>query len=54
MAETVAKRTAKEEAAEKGRRGRPKDAQDTESQASYYARKFMEAHVAQSASEKSE
>ena len=54
MAETVAKRAAKKAAAEKGRRGRPKDAQDTESQASYYARKFMEAHVAQSASEKSE
>ena len=46
MAETVAKRTAKEEAAEKGRRDRPKDAQDTESQASYYARKCMESQAA--------
>ena len=46
MAETVAKRTAKEEAAEKGSRDRPKDAQDTESQASYYARKYMESQVA--------
>ena len=46
MAETVAKRTAKEEAAEKGRRDRPKDAQDTESQASYYARKYMESQAA--------
>ena len=46
MAETVAKRTAKEEAAEKGRRDRPKDAQDTESQASYYARRYMESQVA--------
>ena len=31
MAETVEKRTGKEEAGEKGRRDRPKDAQDTES-----------------------
>ena len=46
MAENVAKRAAKKAAAEKGRRGRPKDAQDTESQASYYARKYMEAHAA--------
>ena len=46
MAETVAKRTAKEEAAEKGWRDCPKDAQDTESQASYYARKYMESQVA--------
>jgi hypothetical protein len=46
MAETVAKRTAKEEAAEKGWRDRPKDAQDTESQASYYARRYMESQVA--------
>ena len=46
MAETVAKRAAKKAAAEKGRRGRPKDAQDTESQASYYARKYMESQVA--------
>ena len=46
MAETVAKRTAKKIAAEKGRRGRPKDAQDTESRASYYARKYMESQVA--------
>ena len=46
MAETVEKRTGKEEAGEKGRRDRPKDAQDTESQASYYARKYMESQVA--------
>ena len=46
MAETFAKRAAKKAAVEKGRRGRPKDAQDTESQASYYARKYMESQVA--------
>ena len=46
MAETVAKRAAKKAGAEKGRRGRPKDAQDTESQASYYARKYMESQAA--------
>ena len=46
MAETVAKRAAKKAVAEKGRRGRPKDAQDTESQASYYARKYMESQAA--------
>ena len=46
MTETVAKRTAKKIAAEKGRRGRPKDAQDTESRAGYYARKFMESQAA--------
>ena len=46
MAETVAKRAAKKAAAEKGRRGRPKDAQDTESQASYYARKYIESQAA--------
>ena len=46
MAETVEKRTGKEEAGEKGRRDRPKDAQDTESHASYYARKYMESQVA--------
>ena len=46
MAETVAKRAAKKAAAEKGRRGRPKDAQDTENQASYYARKYMESQAA--------
>ena len=46
MAETVAKRTYKKIAAEKGRWGRPKDAQDTESQASYYARRYMESQVA--------
>ena len=49
MTETVAKKTASKAVAEKGRRGRPKDAQDTESQASYYARKFMQAQSAQSA-----
>ena len=46
MAETLAKRAAKKAVAEKGRRGRPKDAQDTESQASYYARKYMESQAA--------
>ena len=46
MAETVAKRTAKKIAAEKGRRGRPKDAQDTENRASYHARKYMESQAA--------
>ena len=46
MAETVARRTAKKIAAEKGRRGRPKDVQDTESRASYYARKYMESQAA--------
>ena len=46
MAETVAKRAAKKAAAEKGRQGRPKDAQDTESQTSYYARKYMESQAA--------
>ena len=46
MAETVAKRTTKKIAAEKGRRGRPKDAQDTESRASYYARKYMKSQAA--------
>ena len=46
MAETVAKRTYMKIAAEKGRRGRPKDAQDTESRASYYARKYMESQAA--------
>ena len=46
MAETVPKRTAKKAAAEKGRWGRPKDAHDTESQASYYARKYMESKAA--------
>ena len=55
MAETEAKKTeTMKAAAEKGWRGGPKDAQDTESQPSYYARKFMEAHAAQPASEKSE
>ena len=46
MAETEPKRTAKRAAAEKGRWGRPKDAHDTESQASYYARKYMESQAA--------
>ena len=46
MAETEPKRTAKKAAAEKGRWGRPKDAHDTESQASYYARKYMESQAA--------
>jgi hypothetical protein len=46
MSETVANRTATKAAAEKGRRGRPKDKQDTERQASYYARRYMESQVA--------
>ena len=46
MAEVVKKSTATKSAAEKGRRDRPKDAQDTESQASYYARKYMESQAA--------
>jgi len=46
MAEALAKRAAKKAAAEKGWRGRPKDAQDTESQASYFARKYMESQAA--------
>ena len=45
MAETEPKRTAKKAAAEKGRRGRPKDAQDTESRASYYARVYMKSQA---------
>ena len=46
MSETVANRTATKAAAEKGRRGRPKDKQDTERQPSYYARKYIEAWAA--------
>jgi hypothetical protein len=46
MAETEPKRTAKNVATEKGRWGRPKDAHDRESQASYYARKYMELQAA--------
>ena len=46
MAETVPKKTVKKAAAEKGRWGRPKDAHNTESQASYYARKYMESQAA--------
>ena len=46
MTETVVIRTTTKAAAEKGWRGRPKDAQGTESQASYYARKYMEAQAA--------
>ena len=46
MPETEPKRTVKKAAAEKGRRGRPKDAQDTESQASYHARKYIESQAA--------
>jgi hypothetical protein len=45
MAETVAKKVTKA-VVEKRRRGRPKDAQRTESKASYYARKYMEAQAA--------
>ena len=48
MSETVAKKTVTKAAAEKGRWSRPKDTQDTESQASYYARKYMEAQAANS------
>ena len=55
MAEIGAKKTVTTKAvAEKGRRARPKDAQDTESQAIHYARKFMEAQAAQSSLEGSE
>ena len=46
MAEVVKKSTATKSAAEKGRRDRPKDAKDTESKASYYALKYMEAQAA--------
>ena len=46
MAEVVEKSTATKSAAEKGRRDRPKDAKDTESKASYYALKYMEAQAA--------
>ena len=46
MAEIVAKRTVTKAAAEKGQRDRPKDAKDTESQASYYALRYMEAQAA--------
>ena len=47
MAETAVKKTTTKAGAEKWRRGRrPKDAQGTESQASYYARKYMEAQAA--------
>jgi hypothetical protein len=46
MSETVANRTATKAAAERGRRGRPKDKQDTERQPSYYARKYIEAWAA--------
>jgi hypothetical protein len=46
MAEVVKKSTATKSAAEKGRQDRPKDAKDTESKASYYALKYMEAQAA--------
>jgi hypothetical protein len=46
MSKTVAKKTVTKAASEKGRRGRPKDTQDTESQASCCARKHMEAQAA--------
>ena len=46
MAEVVEKSTATKSEAEKGRRDRPKDAKDTESKASYYALKYMEAQAA--------
>ena len=46
MAETEPKRTATKAAVEKGRRGCPKDAHNTESEASYYARKDMESQAA--------
>ena len=45
MAETEPKRTAKKAAAEKGRWGRTKDVHNTESQAGYYARKYMESRL---------
>ena len=46
MTEIMAIRTATNAGAEKGWRDRPKDAKDTESKASYYARKYMEAQAA--------
>ena len=45
MAETEPKRATKKAAAEKGRWGCPKDAHNTESQASYYAPKYMESEA---------
>ena len=61
MAKTEAKKTTTEEAAKKGfyivtpdRKGAgpPKDGKYTESQRSYYARRYMQIHSARSASEK--
>ena len=46
MAETEPKRTVKKAAAEKGRRGCPKDAHNTESHASFNALKDMESQAA--------
>ena len=46
MAETAEKKTITKAAVEKWQRGRPKDAQGSESEASYYSRKYMEAHAA--------
>ena len=46
MAEIMAIRTATNAGAEKGWRDRPKDAKNTESKASYYALKYMEAQAA--------
>ena len=43
MAENVTKKTASN-APHKGLRSRPKDAQDNESPAHYFARKYMAAH----------
>ena len=45
MTESVAKKATTKQAPEKGQHYRPKDAQDTESQASYFARKYMEAQA---------
>ena len=46
MAEVVEKSTVTKPTAEKGWRDRPKDAKNTESKASYYALKYMEAQAA--------
>ena len=62
MAETVAKKASKKTAAKKGfyvvtpeRKGAgpPKEGKYTESQRSYYARKYMQIHSVQSTSKKS-
>ena len=52
MAETRVKKTAKEAGA--NLQARPKDAKSTESQYSYYARKYMEAQATRSAAKKND